>query len=246
MSVLSDTKATAIRTILSSGKDVFGALYPDDQEVYITALELVDSANNVADYFLWPLNPVSISKSENQIVSIKKTAGGISALSTETYMPSIVNLVGDFGRKFKILIGHDYVDFSAYNFSELMGADKANTQFSPYVKTGYGCIKILQKMIRKSNQLDQYGKPYFLYLYNLSFGESYLVKCTGQPNFSQNIEKNMIWQYNIQFETLASLDNVQNINKFSNLKTFEFSAVQKNVNAIFGDALTAVQSTIGI
>src|SRR3989304_7996208 len=106
---LEQTKQRYLSLISTIGKSAVGALYPDEFAVWITALELVDSSEKTTDYFLFPLNPTSISESENQIVNIKKTAGGISTISTETFMPSIINLSGNFGRKFKVLIGQNYL-----------------------------------------------------------------------------------------------------------------------------------------
>jgi hypothetical protein len=224
-----------LRTI---GRSTLATLFPDDFEVYITALELVDSQEKTVDYFLFPLNPTSISESENQIVNIKKTAGGISAISTETYMPSIINLSGNFGRKFKILVGNNIVDFKAFVFSET-NFNKAAKTFDDTAKTGYGCIKVLEKIIKKSNQLDQNGQPYFLYLYNLNFGKVYLVKCIGQPTFSSSVDQNMIWNYNIQFQTLAKLSQITSKNeKNSNLKLLGISTIQKGLNAVMGSVLT--------
>jgi len=238
---LEQVKGTAFTLLQTMGRQALASLYPDDFEVYITALELVDSNEKTVDYFVFPVNPQSITESENQIVSIKKTAGGISTLSTETYMPTMINLVGDFGRKFKILVGKNVVDFQGYNFSEKLGTDKVVQVLSDTVKTGYGCTKVLEKMIKKSNQLDQNGKPYFLYLYNLNFGKVYLVKCIGQPTFTCNMEKNMIWQYNIQFQTLASLDQIKNKNQNkSNLKLLGYSQIQKSLNVIFGKMSTTL------
>lgn len=239
---LEQSKAQALSMIKSIGKGALSALFPNDFECYITAIELVDSSEKTTDYFLFPLNPTSISESENQILNIRKTAGGISTLSTDTFMPSIINLSGNFGRKFKVLIGNNLVDFKAFNFSENTFS-KVSKTFNDTVKTGYGCIKILERIIKKSNQLDQNGQPYFLYLYNLNFGKVYLVKCIGQPTFSCNIDKNMIWDYNIQFQTLSELNNIKDKNeKNSNLKLLGISSIQKALNATLGNVMqTSIQ-----
>jgi hypothetical protein len=226
-----------VSSLSTIGRGVLSSLYPSEIECYITALELVDSQNKTADYLLFPLNPSSISESENQILNIKKTAGGISTTSTETFMPSVINLAGDFGRKFKILVGASFVDFAAYNFSEGHNLKRDNI-FDQTIKTGYGVIKLLEKIIKKSNQLDQYGQPYFMYLYNLNFGRVYLVKCIGQPTFQSSLDKNMIWSYNIQFQTLAELSQIRDDGVNSNLKLFAFSQIQKTLNNVVGQIST--------
>lgn len=222
------------------GRSAVSAMFPNDIETYITILELVDGSDRVVEYFLFPINPSSISEDHTQIINIKKTAGGISTTSTNTFMPKVINLQGDFGRKFKILIGGDYINFSAFNFSQQLVKNFNNNVFSNTIKTGYGCIKILQRIIEKSNQLDKNGSPYFLHLYNLSFGTSYLVKCIGQPTFSCNVEKNMIWQYQMQFQALAPLDQMENHNDLSNLKQLGISLIQKGLN----NALASIQSSL--
>lgn len=238
-----DVKQQAFNLFQTVGRSAAAALFPNDFEVYITALELVDSSNKTTDYFLFPLNPQTISESENQILNIRKTAGGISTTSTETFMPTIVNMSGDFGRKFKILVGQNIIDFKAFFFSENKFNSSAQT-FNDTVKNGYGCIKILEKIIKKSNQLDQNGQPYFLYLYNLSFGKVYLVKCVSQPTFNCTMDKNMIWSYNIQFQTLAELSQIKSKNDtLSNLTLLGFSQVQKALNKSVGDISTTLLGT---
>lgn len=230
-------KGQLFSQIKTIGKNVLAALYPDELELYITALELVNSDGKTVEYFLFPLNPTSISESQNQILNIRKTAGGISTISTETFMPSTINLSGDFGRKLKILSGHSLSDFKAFTFSE---KPYPTSTFSNSVKTGYGCIKILKKIIEKSSQLDENGKPYSLYLYNLNFGDIYLVKCINQPTYSCNIERNMIWQYNITFQTLARIDQIKDLNQnMSNLKLLLFSQIQKSLNVALANVSNA-------
>lgn len=222
------------------GMAALAALYPDDFELYLFALELLDSQNKVVEYFLFPINPSAVSKSTSQLVNIKKTAGGINAISTDTYQPSVVSLSGNFGRKFKILLGADYINFSAFSFSEQSRKNKQNNVFSNTVKTGYGCIKILERIITKSSQFDSKGNPYSLNFYNLSFGDSHLVKVIGEPVFDTSLDKNMIWAYNFKMMTLASLDQLSNYDEFSNLKLLAFSTVQKSLNGI----LSNVEATL--
>lgn len=241
---IEQVKGRYVSLLQTMGKSALAALFPSDFEVYVTALELVDSNERTVEYFVFPLNPTAISESENQILSIRKTAGGISTTSTETYMPTIINMSGDFGRKFKILVGTTNIDFQAFNYSQTGNKDDTSFNhplFDNTVKTGYGCIKILERIIKKSNKLDQNGKPYFLYLYNLSFGKVYLVKCIAQPTFSCSMDRNMIWSYSIQFQTLAELSQIKNKNETkSNLKLLGFSQIQKSLNVALGSVNTTI------
>lgn len=222
------------------GRSAVASMFPNDIEVYITVLELVDGSDRVVEYFLFPTNPNSISESIPQIRNVKKTAGGISVTSTNTFKPRIIDLQGDFGRKFKILVGAEMINFSAFNFSQQLRKNFNNKVFSNTVKTGYGCIKVLERIIEKADQLDMDGHPHFLHLYNLSFGTSYLVKPIGQPTFSQTMDKNMIWSYQVQFQALAPLDQMENYNELGNLKQLGFSLIQKNLN----NSLASIQSAL--
>ena len=230
---LEATKNLAKTLMYTLGKGVVASLYPNDIEAYIFAFELIDSQNNTVDYFLLPINPKSISISENQINSIKKTMGGISVLSTDTYMPKVVSISGTFGKNWKILIGRELINFFGF-------LNPGKKEFSSTIKNGFGCVKILERMIQNSNQLDSQGKPHFLYFYNISFGESYLVKAIGSPTFHQSIESNMIWNYDIKFNTLADLDMLSNTVSKSNITTFAFSQIQKSMNVILGKVETAI------
>ena len=230
---LQSTKDTIKTLTYTLGRGVLSSLYPDDFESYIFSLELVDSQDQTCDYFLFPINPSSISISENQLVNIKKTIGGLSSISADTYQSKVISIEGTFGRQLKLIIGRELVNFLGF-------LNPSQKSFSSSLKTGFGCCKILEKIIHNSNQLDSQGKPFFLYLYNLSFGESYLVKCVSSPTFHQSVEKNMIWSYSLKFQTLADLDMLSNTVSKSNITTFAFSQIQKSMNVILGKVETAI------
>lgn len=213
------------------GKKGAHALFPEDFEVYITAFELVDSKGKIIDYFIFPLNPTSISETTSELVNIKKTAGGITVLGTDTFHPVDINIKGNFGRKFKVLFRNNNVSFLGFNSR----AGLLKKEFSSNVKTGYGCIKILENIIKTSRKLDQYDKPYSLYFYNLNFGTSYLVKSIGNPTFSQNIEKNMIWEYAITLKAIAPLDQLLQ-NAGSTFKLLASDAIQGELN-VFANSI---------
>lgn len=187
------------------GKRALNALFPDDIEIYIFAFELVNSDGGTEDYFIFPVNPNSVTEQNSPIQNIKKTAGGITVLNTTTFSPSDITLQGNFGRKFKFLAGQEIVSFASINFKPSLSDFKPS--FSKNIKTGYGCTKVVEKLIQKSNSLDKKGKPYGLYFYNLALGNSYLVKCTGY-SFYQSQETNIIWNYNIALRSLARVEDI--------------------------------------
>lgn len=225
------------------GKKAVNALYPNEIELYICAFELVDSMNRVVEYFLFPINPSSISELEATGVNIKKTAGGITVLNHQTFIPTEISLIGDFGRQFKFILGQDLISFSAMLFSTSGGifknvAQQAQTNFqngifSRSIKTGYGCIKIVEAILNKSVSLDSNGQPYSLYFYNLALGNNYLVKLLSMT-FSMSEERNMIWKYNISLKSLAPLEQIQDLTQNQANSQLSFNdTVQKNVNAQF-------------
>jgi hypothetical protein len=189
----------------SLGKRALNALYPDDIEIYILALELVNSDKETEEYFIFPVNPNSISEPKVPIQSIKKTAGGITVMNTTTFSPSTISLRGNFGRKFKFLAGQELVSFSSINIKPTLNDIKPT--FSKNIKTGYGCLKLLESIIEKSNSLDKKGQPYALYFYNLALGNNYLVKSLNLT-LDQTQEMNMIWSYSLQFQALAKVENL--------------------------------------
>lgn len=237
------TKKRFNNLLTTVGRATVGTLFPDDFELYITALELVDSDKNVVEYFIFPLNPISISETHPQITTVKKTAAGISSVSMNTFFPTMITLNGDFGRKFKILIGNELINFQAFSLSEQLkktGNNFKNQIFSNTIKTGYGCIKILERIMKKSTQLDSKNQPFSLHLYNLSLGNSYLVKVIGQPTISLSIEKNMIPSYNITFQTLGLLNQINKDSLRSTARLVAFAIIQNTINS----NLNKLKSTI--
>lgn len=223
------------------GKKAVNALFPNEIEIYICAFELVDSMNRVVEYFVFPINPSSISETEAFGVNIKKTAGGIVVLNHQTFIPTEISLVGDFGRQFKFVLGQELISFSAMLFSTSGGIFKNVAQqfqsnfqngiFSKSIKTGYGCIKIVEAILNKSVSLDSNGQPYSLYFYNLALGNNYLVKPLSMT-FSMTEEKNMIWRYNISLKSLAPLEQIQDLTQNQSQAQLSFNeTIQKNVNA---------------
>lgn len=82
--------------------------------------------------------------------------------------------------------------------------------FDISVKTGFGASRILKAIISKSNGVDNDGKPFRLYFYNMAFGENYLVTIPPSgAEFSMNLQKNMIWEYNINMTVIAPLEAVK-------------------------------------
>lgn len=214
-SVLNKMKSMA----QSIGVQALSGLYPNDFELYMVALELTDSEDNVIDYLAFPVMPDSIQKTEPTRTNVKKSLSGVTALTNPSFTPQEINIKGSFGRNFKILLnianpvkGAAFSTTAGkYDLFSISGR-QTNLSFPGFdvgVKTGYGVIKILKAMASKSVALDKYGKPLRLYFYNMALGESFLVVIPPSGvQYSQDISKNMIWNYNLTMIALAPLDAV--------------------------------------
>lgn len=203
--LIKDRLVTLQNTI---GKAAVNGLFPQDIELYVFALELV-VGGKTKSYFVFPVNPKDIKESKNQLINVKKTAGGVTTISTQTFVPTDISISGNFGRNFKFLLQDQLVSFSAFNFDNVI-ADFNPQQFSPTIKSGYGCIKLLEKIINKANTLDsETQQPHTLYLYNLALGNNYIVKPIN-ITFNQNQQDNMIWNYTLTLKSLGRIEDVNN------------------------------------
>jgi hypothetical protein len=234
------------------GRSLMHQLYPKDFEYYMIALELVDGAGNTIDYFAFPILPSAITKSETKRINIKKSFKSTLILTSTAYTPQDISIRGNFGRGFKIIIGgKEVLNGLAFNASTKAGVFELNqqvpvNQFSQFVKTGYGAIKLLQSIIHKSDGSDANG-PYRLYMYNFALGESYLVVA---PNKALTLEQNesnmnMIWNYNLNLTTIAPLEEIRNaISVTSNTRILQANVLQNTVNGVGRDIVNYVSQII--
>ena len=210
----------------TAGRETLGALFPTEFEVYMMGLELVDSDGDTVEYFLFPVMPKNISKSEPELTNLKKTAGGISILSTTTFVPETITIGGDFGRSFKVLLGNTLLDFKALGVDLLKNAKNVTggqvlrtlNPFSKTIKTGYACTKILQGILKKSVTVDDKGQPYRMYFHNPTLGEAHLVE---KETFSLNMDEsstNRVWQYSLSLTTIAPIEEVRPQKRVSSLQ----------------------------
>lgn len=227
------------------GRGLLSSMYPKDFEVYLMALELTDSRDRTIDYFAFPIMPESITKNEPKRVNIKTTSSGTTVLSSNSFLPEEITIKGNFGRNFQFYLSPVAPSVQGYAFSvnrgiyDLLGT-KNNVlsltarSFAVGVKTGYGAHSILRAIINKSNGIDGEGKPFKLYFYNMAMGESYLVTVPSSGfTSSQNLDKNMIWDYNLTLTVLAPLSALSSLVRLNaSRKLLAFSAAQKAVNSL--------------
>jgi hypothetical protein len=240
---LKDTlsKFNQIQSVLSRPDMSF--LYQRDIEVYMMALELADSNDNLIDYFAFPVMPQSITKTENQIINTRKTMGGVTVLTSDTAPIQSISIKGDFGRSFKITLNSKQPSTQGFAFSINNGIysnldAKSNTTKIKFpflfegIQTGFGAINTLRAIISKSTGTDKTGNPFRLYMYNMALGESYLVAIKPDGiTISQSLDKNMIWSYSLTLDILSPLELVRGGDRISSsIKAVAMAALSKDLN----------------
>jgi hypothetical protein len=225
------------------GAAALHALYPKDFSYYFLALQLVDSRNNTVDYFAWPILPDELRETHTELTSIKKTMAGVNVVKNPTFNPRPISIRGNFGRRFKLLIAGQSIEFAGFNLSMMNGKfditnnnilDNVIPQFSSFAKNGYGCIKILEAIKEKSKKLDGNNKPYSLFLYNPVLGNNYQVEFNSFSHFQDKDTHNMVPGYTIQLTAIAPLDSVlSRINNIkSAIKNLSLVSLQKTANQV--------------
>lgn len=205
--------------------------YPREFECYQLTLELTNSSGETLDYFSFPVMPSELNISERMIASTQNTFGGVSSISSSVYTPKSIVINGNFGRKFWYLNRGNFFSslFRSYQVERDYGANISlnEKELNRDIKTGYGCIKVLQSIINRSLDVDKNGNINKLYLYNLAFGESYLIKVLSM-DFNQNVGSNAIWNYSLKIETVCPLY----LEKGYKPKMFSKNEIQLGVNTL--------------
>jgi len=230
--MLHDTVIDSVLTdLIKKGRKELHNLFPRDFEVYMCALELVNPDGDPVDYFQFPIMPNSISKTEHESTTVQQSLSGVTVFNRDSFIPKEIGIQGDFGRSFKLTNFEQGEYYRGLDFSiregYLSAADVNDENFVsrgvkelPYgVKSGFGCIKIVQSIIDKAKAHDKKGRTFRLYFYNLALGESYLVVPTRTPfTVTQNVQgSNMIWQYNMSLSIIADLNDL-NTQQSKNVK----------------------------
>jgi hypothetical protein len=232
---------TRRNALLGQGGSVLLNLqYPDEFELYVFALEVVDKNFKTLQYFIFPINPSNFSESKPEITNVKKTSGGITVLTNPNFVPIDITMSGNFGGKaFKVLIG-DTSQNLYHNFTDPANATVdylklVQNVFDNDVKTGYGLTKILENIVSSLKITDQ-NSPRKLIFYNLSRGTTYFV-VPMSLSFSQSQESNMIWNYTLQLKAVADAKNLVGGQKLKSDKQLVLdSYAQKQVQSL----LTAI------
>lgn len=229
---------TAAATLMSS-------LYQVDFEAYMIAFELCDSMGKTLDYFTFPIMPTEISIEEEIPVKVENTFGGVNSISSNVFVPKSINLSGNFGRQFRILVRNKVVvPFAHKTIQErdygVGGIQRKQLEVSNMLKTGFGCFKVLQSIINRSVEVDKYGECNKLYMYNLAYGESYVVKPITFRG-SQSVSNNGIWNYDLNLKAVCPL-HLDAHKKGKAVKAYTMAAAQSALNT----ALSGIRQTFNI
>lgn len=214
---------------LTIGKAAIHAVMPDDYEYYLCSLTLYNYKMEKEGFLSFTVMPDNIVENNTPIQNIVKTHAGMVTVFNPTFSPIDINMSGTFGRKFRLL--SDYQDpmqgksgFFGLNFGKI-----ANVNIG--MKSGYGMIKILEHILKKSNQLDENRKPYFLIFDNYSFNTSYIVTPTNF-SFQQSLETNMIWHYNVSLRATGNKPTNAKSEMGNLLKKVASSSITSGLNNI--------------
>lgn len=189
---------------------VLAASYPREFEVYMIAFELTDGKDRTLEYLTFPINPQSINKTEPTLKSIKKTLRGIVINKVSDFVPQEIQIKGNFGRDWKILLNHG--DLSGETFIAITNK-RINTSIGDQIltnilKSGYGVSKVLQNIITEAEGTDN-GLNRRLYFHNFAFGESYLIEVKDLI-WDTSLQSNMMWNYILSATIVAPTNSIRN------------------------------------
>lgn len=224
------------------GQAALHSLAPDDFEYYLCSLELLDSTGNTKGFMFFTVMPNNITESKIQIASITKTNKGISTLFNSTFVPRDISIQGTFGRKIRLLVGIK----EPQNVSKIpffSGNLGLNVEGNSVIKTGYGLVKMMKSIVDESFKVDKNGNACILIFNNYAFNTHYVVEVM-QSAFSQNIENNMLWYYNLEMKAVAPASAVKMQNQDGDKRYFERVAANAIAKGI-GDLLNDISRQTG-
>jgi hypothetical protein len=213
----------------NGGRSILHSLAPDDFEYYACTMMLIDSIGNIKQLFNFPVLPTSMQINKRPLVNIKKTARGYINQFSTSFSGDVISINGTFGRKFKLLTSN------LNSKNKQSDAVFDNGVLDTKVKTGYGALKLLEKIIYSSTKLDDFGKPMRLYFYNFSFNEAFYIEVVNWSK-QQSMENNIMWNFSIEMKCLARIEDLLSLDAAEKKKTIKnllsTSFIQKSTNRI--------------
>lgn len=186
--------------IVETGRAAIHAIAPDEYEYYLCSLELLNSVGNRDGFISFVVMPDQIVENHTPIQTITKTHKGIVTTFNPSFSPIDISISGTFGKKIRLVTGLIDPPINKKSGIHLNFGKIANVSVG--AKTGYGLIKVLEHILKKSEQLDDNEKPYTVVFNNYAFNTKYVVNIMNY-SFQQSYDQNMIWQYNINMKAVA-------------------------------------------
>jgi hypothetical protein len=240
------------RLVNEVGRAALHSLYPNEFEAYFCSLELVDYLGRTIDFFAFPVMPKSMSYGYPTATNIKQSDGGVTIMKRPHFVPRDIQIMGNFGKRFKFLVGRNQVDAMAIRFSSSAGvftkeevmAGGLQTKaaiLNSQIRTGYGCTKILQSIIDKAQALDTVtGQQFSLYFYNTVIGESYLVEPLNME-LKMGMDENMIWNYTLQLKGVSPISGLRpNDGQESLTKTMQYGVLSRGLDSLMSAVKRAI------
>lgn len=222
---------SVIDLAIKTGNAALNAIFPEEFETYLISLELCNWDNKMLDYLLFPVNPTSLSIIEPVSTNIIKTFGAVAVIKTDDFIPQTVTLTGNFGRSFKFIGVKE--NFSFFGITRGTETTTGDIQFNTHIKTGFGVMKVLQRICKRSRDVDtDERKPRRLYLHNYMFSESYWAE-VRDVRFSQSMDTNMIWGYELELDILQKLNYRKEIKENGLANKLIKDTLAKSGNNIF-------------
>lgn len=211
-------------------------LSPDNYEYYMCSLELLDVYKNREGFLTFPVMPNNISESRTPIQTQTKTKNGIVTIFNDSFAPINISINGTFGRKLRLVSGISEPKGSKWQ--QFLNGTVGNASWLPNgVKTGYGLIKLMEKILDKANETDSNGNPYILVYNNYSFNSSYVVDVVNR-NFTQGVENNMVWYYSVQLKAVAPSSAIRTTSQsnWKMLSSVAVNGITQTLNGLLNQA----------
>lgn len=219
----------------SASRAALQTLYPNEFEYYLCTIELLDSNNlETLEYLSFPIMPSNLRISENKIQSTTKTTEGIVVLENDSFVPKSITFGGNFGRRLKLVDTQLSLPESNENVNGSLskkGFIKKNI-FNNSIKTGYGAVKVLERILENSSQSHN-GKPTILVFHCYAYNISYIVQLINF-NVSQSKQSNMIWEYNVNFTAVAPINEILNEEDYKKTlsKYLKKEVLRRGINSV--------------
>ena len=203
------TKSIYNKVIVPFGEVMLYNTLPNEFELYLVCLQIVDDdKNEIIDYLVFPVNQSSVMQIQKSFTNVKKTFNAIHVNENNTWSPNPISMSGNFGRGFKFVM--------------------TGKQTIP-LKTGYGVVKYLSNLIKLSKENNSNGRPYRTILYNLAFGDIVTVEIID-CKFTQTQQEARIWNYDLSMIAVAPGDIGSGSLNFGFKNFLAFTIVNKIMN----------------